>query len=156
VGNCEIRKKMDDVWEHNWTDAPDQDLILSAGYFTVTDDIFSLKTKSGGEIRTALLSKIIVFDDTGAGTPEPFTTGLAFSTRLKTLDYPYFLIPPAPVLSTTSISDSSTVLCAPPVLENNLNVVEIVVNHPADIIKSAPGLSVNRCFHIFSIFSLII
>ncbi|MGR3218452.1 MAG: beta strand repeat-containing protein [Candidatus Anammoxibacter sp.] len=95
MANFEIRKKPSDIWEHNWTNALDQNLILSAGYFTLIDQIFSLRISSGGEIRTSSLEEIIVYDDTDMGTPETFTTGLAFTTRLKALDYPYFreLIP---------------------------------------------------------------
>lgn len=91
MATFEIRKKTVDIWEHNWVDSPDKDLILSSGYFSLTDTKFSLLTKSGGEIRTAQLSEIIVYDDTDVSAPETFTTALDFTTRLKTLNYPYFL-----------------------------------------------------------------
>ena len=91
MANFHIRKKTTDIWEHNWTNAIDQNLILSSGYFNLVDLIFTLFTKSDGVIRTSELSEIIVFDDTDVSAPETFTTALAFATRMKALDYPYFL-----------------------------------------------------------------
>lgn len=87
----EIRKKTSTIWEHNIPGSPLQDLILSAGYFSLDDLDYTLFSKSGGTLRESKLSEITVFDDTDVSAPETFITALALFTRLTILSYPYFL-----------------------------------------------------------------
>lgn len=82
-----IKANSSDIWIHN--DGTD-DLIISLGYFRMVDDKFELYSESGGQLREALLTDIIVRDDSTGGGDETFTTSLQLVTRLKALSYPYF------------------------------------------------------------------
>lgn len=82
-----IKANSSDIWIHN--DGTDE-LILSLGYFRMVDDKFELYSESGGQLRKALLSDIIVRDDSTGGGNETFSTALQLVTRLRALSYPFF------------------------------------------------------------------
>jgi len=85
-----IKENTANVWQHSFTDNPDIDFIISAGWFNTVSTTFRLFSNTGGEQRTVELSDIEVIDNTDTGTPETFATPLALATRLKALNYPYF------------------------------------------------------------------
>ena len=82
-----IKANSSDIWIHN--DGNDE-LFLSLGYFRMVDNKFELYSESGGQLREALLSDIIVRDDSQGGGNETFTTALQLITRLRALSYPFF------------------------------------------------------------------
>lgn len=98
MATFEIRKKnTDNVWTHNWLGDPDDELILSSGYFKVDTSVFFLYPAGGGSLRRAPLDEIILFDETDASTPETFTDSVVFATRLAELQYPYIDMSPTMV-----------------------------------------------------------
>ncbi len=98
MSTFEIRKKnTDNVWTHNWLGDPDDELILSSGYFKVDTSVFFLYPSGGGSLRRAPLDEIILFDETDASTPETFTDAVVFATRLAELQYPYIDMTPMQV-----------------------------------------------------------
>ncbi|MCP4984840.1 MAG: hypothetical protein GY928_01885 [Colwellia sp.] len=85
-----IKENTSDIWRHSDTTDPNNDLILSTGFFKFTGDEYELFSESGGSLRTSTLTNIEVIDETDTGTPETFTTALACTTRLNELGYPFF------------------------------------------------------------------
>lgn len=94
-----VKENSSGVWSHKDDNNPKIDLIISNGWCKIDGDVFELYGASSGEVRTALLSDIIVEDASSGGGDETFSSGVDFFTRLKALDYPY--------LNSQSISSSS-------------------------------------------------
>lgn len=84
------KENSSDIWKHSWTEDTSKDLILTIGYFRMDGNTFELFTESGGRIRQAELSEIIVQDVSSGGSEETFSTALELVTRLKVLNYPFF------------------------------------------------------------------
>ena len=84
------KENLSNIWKHSWTDEIEKDLILSVGYFKIVKNTFELYTESGGRIRRAKLSEIIVQDVSTGGSEETFSDSIGLVTRLKELEYPLF------------------------------------------------------------------
>ena len=95
-----VKENSSGVWSHKDDDNPKIDLIISNGWCKIDGDVFELYGASSGEVRTALLSDIILEDESTGGGDETFNSSVDLFTRLKELDYPY--------LNNQSISSSSS------------------------------------------------
>lgn len=86
----EIRKKTSSVWEHIHEG---RSLILSAGHFRITNGFFELTEPNGVDqfsTRKVPIGEVEIYDDTAGGVLEAAFSPLSLTTRLKTLEYPYF------------------------------------------------------------------
>ena len=84
------KENSSNIWKHSDTNDSSFDLILSIGYFRMDGNTFELFKESGGRVRVAELSDIIVQDVSSGGGEETFSNALELVTRLKALEYPYF------------------------------------------------------------------
>lgn len=94
----QIRKKFENVWEHV-TDT--KTFMISKFYFKLDNNGFQIVERGGVKREIYQLNQITVFDDTGAGTPETFTTQVSLYNRLLDLKYTGFdaslIYPPQPI-----------------------------------------------------------
>lgn len=94
----QIRKKFENVWEHI-TDKGT--FMISKFYFKLDDNGFQIVERGGVRRNIYQLSEITVYDDTGAGNPETFTSQVSLYNRLLDLKYTGFdatlIFPPSPI-----------------------------------------------------------
>ena len=94
----QIRKKFENVWEHI-TDT--KTFMISKFYFKLDNNGFQIVERGGVKRNVYQLNEITVYDDTGAGTPETFTTQVGLYNRLLDLKYTGFdaslIFPPSPI-----------------------------------------------------------
>ena len=85
-----VKENSSGVWSHKDDENPKIDLIISNGWCKIDGDVFELYGASSGEVRTALITDIILEDASTGGGDETFSNAVDLFLRLKELEYPYF------------------------------------------------------------------
>jgi len=84
-----IRKKSLKTWEHFYDDRP----VYVTNVFNINNggnETFNIVEYRGAKLDSVPIANVTVYDDTGAGTPETFSTFSQLNTRLGILQYPPF------------------------------------------------------------------
>jgi len=85
-----VKENSSNIWTHKDDNNANIDLIISDGWCRIEGEVFELYGASSGEVRTGLVSEIIVEDASTGSGDEVFSNGVDLLERLKILDYPYF------------------------------------------------------------------